>query len=166
MAEKKTPNPDGKGSTTTKEQMRERLDFTAELLASPLTYGEVVDAICAEYDVRERMAKRYIAKVFERWNSEARVERDNARERQIRRILKRIAQHDPGTELKPGQRTRPDLAYRYEHLLARILGSLAPIRMINLEEVDVNELTDEQLRRIAAGEDPAVVLGTAQANVH
>lgn len=161
--EKDLPNPEGKGSTTTREQMRERLDFVAELLASPLTYGEVVDAVCAEYEVGARMAKRYVAKVWDRWEKESRTDRDMNRERQVRRILKRIVQHDGGTKETS---KRPDLAFKYEQLLARITGTLAPVRVIAVDDVDVGALTDDQLRRIATGEDPNVVLGNARAEVH
>lgn len=151
---KRALNPEGKGSTTTNAELRERLAFVSELLASPLTYGEVVDAIIAEHAVKERQAKRYIAKVFDQWEKDSRSEREQARARQIRRILKAIAKHD---------NTRPQIAYRYEHLLARILGTLAPVRVLSVDEVDVEKLTDEQLRRLAAGEDPSSVLGAPSA---
>jgi hypothetical protein len=150
-------NPSGKGATTTRDEMRDRLDFVADLLAGPSTYGEVVDVVRDVYDVGERQAKDYIAKVFDRWDADAKPDRDRARDRQVRRILRMI-----GT----WQGRNPHVAFRYEHLLARILGTLAPIRMIAVDEVDVGALTDEQLRRIAAGEDPSAVLGQQGPAIH
>lgn len=154
---KRALNPEGKGSTTTNIELRERLSFVAELLASPLAYREVIEAICAEHNVQERQAKRYIAKVFAQWEADGRAEREATRERQIRRILKQIAKHESKA---------PAIAFRYESLLARILGTLAPVRVLNVDEVDVGALTDEQLRRIAAGEDPAAVVGSQSGSVH
>ncbi len=158
MAAKKgdTLNPTGK--TTTRAEMRGRLDMAATLLSSNLGEVEVRNKLMDLYDVSRNAAAGYVRKVLDEWEEESKEYRRHEKVKQIKR-LHNIALAAMGRKVR--ERSSPDFdaALKAEALLMKLLGTAAPER-IELTLAQLADLTDEQLARIAAGEDLALVIGS------
>lgn len=85
------PNPTGKGSSTTKAEIEQRLAYVGGLMGAHLTDSQVFDLIVEQYGVSRRQAQKYVEKLYARWEEDAKTQKVDRRrvlkERQRRRLL-------------------------------------------------------------------------------
>lgn len=161
MAIRKGEKTNPTGKTTTRTEMRERLDMTANLLATNLDEREVRAQLIKLYDVSRNAASGYIRRVLDEWEDDSKEYRRFEKTKQIKR-LHNIATQAMGRKIDGKAAPDLDAALKAEALLMKVLGTSAPEKLsITLEQLE--GLTDEQLARIAQGEDPALVIGSPDA---
>ncbi len=145
---KRTSKPKSKtDSRPDKLEMMDRIVWVQEQMCEWMSSRALVVAIMEKYGVGTRMAQMYIQRAYEDWEAEEKEERRYRREQQRRRLLKLCIRYQDD----------PRAVVQLETLLARIDGTFAPER-VEVVEFDPQKLSDEQLERIAGGEDPGVVL--------
>lgn len=161
MAIRKGEKANPTGKTTSKAEMRQRLDFTAALMATNLDEREVRTQIMKTYDVSRNAASGYVRRVLEEWQEDSKTYRRFEKLKQIKR-LHAIAAAAMGRSV--GGVVVPDLdaAVKAEALLMKVLGTAAPEKL-EISRAQLEGLTDEQLARLAAGEPLELVLGSPDA---
>ncbi len=132
-------------------QVEQRIRIVYELLLSDTPYVDVVRHGSQEWGVSRRMIDKYAQKARLLIFEEAAQMRQNAMEKHLaqRALLRYKA-------LKDGDKR---LAFEILKDESKLLGMYAPDKT-HATNIDVNlsELTDEQLSRLAAGEDIAKIL--------
>lgn len=76
--------PAKKGKRASKVQIEERVDAAEELLCSGIGSGTAERQLAKRYDITTRMARNYIAKVYERWKEQTKEDAPHRREKLIR----------------------------------------------------------------------------------
>ena len=134
--------------TPTKKEQEGREHFAEDLLGLHLTDREMLSQLVDRFDIRPETARKLIDRAIENLaapTSQASVEVRRARaEHRLLNLAARNA-HDWKCIVK------------VEEMLMRLQGTEAKHAAVAFN-VDVESLTDSQLDRLAAGEDPAVVL--------
>ena len=150
-----------------------RLAYVEDLLASGMRSTAVVQAAMATLGVSKRTAERYVAKVYDKWESEepeTRAARRAAMRAQLQRMLamamgdepqRRTVESSSGEDGKDPQRVDIDVvctdlasAVRIADRLAKLDGLDAPSKTEHT--VDINALASaevEQLVRRLAGQE-------------
>jgi len=97
MAENKTPARRGNYTRRRngKKLTRERLDVVDQMLRNCYTHQAIITVLRREWQVRDRQVRNYIAKVYARWDEEAKsnlVDRTHLRRAQFEGILEKAMQ--------------------------------------------------------------------------
>ncbi len=160
-ASRPSRNPTGKGrapgTLTSRLQMRDRYEEAEALLCRALPYGDVLKALMKTFDVQRSQAAAYVTEIYERWDSDDKADSGRARQRTVRRLLAMV---DRYTEPKSTRRAKPETVLRAETLLMKVEGTAAPTKIEMTYDFNSADLSNDQLRRIAEGEDPATVIAT------
>ena len=135
-------------ATPTKQEQQDREHFAEDLLGLHLTDREMLAQIVERFDVKAETARKLLDKAVENLSaptSKATVEVRRARARH--RLMNLAARNHDDWKC----------VTKVEEILMKLEGTEAKHAEVAFS-VDVEKLSDEQLERLAAGEDPAVVL--------
>lgn len=104
----------------TKAEFQSRVDFAERLLRQGLTSTTIETALRKKFNVRGRAARKYMTRVYERWDKDAKEVKPEMR------LQKRVAQLEGVLELAM-RRNPPDIkgATRAIALLCRVEGLFA-----------------------------------------
>lgn len=108
----------------TKATMVKRLTETEHMLAKGWRHTMIVATLRANYPIGVKACEKLITRVYKKWRSESKAKKVELRSRQVNRLF----------AILEGQAITVTERVRVETLLARILGTEAPVQHAGVDD--------------------------------